>query len=489
MLIIPLHKPLNRQTFPLITAALIVVNVLVFALLQSGDEGVRERALAYYQQTKLHKIEFPAYLQWLPDERRSELDDNLSLREPARSYELFAALQTDEEFLQALRAGQVITAEHDQFTRWKRDRGEFDRQWEGAVTDRWLMRYGEIEPVRMFSAMFLHGGWDHLIGNMVFLGILGLLVEGTLGAGLFLGVYLLAGMGGQLFGLYWRWDEVGGMLGASGAIAGLMGAFCVLWGMRRVRFFYWFWVVFDYARVPALWMLVPWLGWELSSMVFDSEAGIGFDAHAGGMVAGALLAVGVRRLGWQRDAFMDEELQREAGAQARELAADLLGRLEYAQAFAAYQQLALQHPDDADIAIGCYRAARYAPGADIDRSAAAVLALRGSPKVLEQQLTVWQDYMQAKQQRPRVPPSVLISFIARLIDGGQLELGERLLNALLRLSKPPPAIAQLALALIRSPLASKQQRMRWLTWLQEQQLDSAAAEKARLIAQLEQHSD
>lgn len=489
MLIIPLHKPLNRQTFPLITAALIVVNVLIFALLQSGDEGVRERALAYYQQTKLHNIEFPAYLQWLPADRRSKLDDDLGSREPARSYALFAALQTDEEFLQALRAGQVITAQHDQFTRWKRDRVEFDRQWQGAVTDRWLMRYGEIEPLRMFSAMFLHGGWDHLIGNMVFLGILGLLVEGALGAGLFLGVYLLAGMGGQLFGLYWRWDEVGGLLGASGAIAGLMGAFCVLWGMRRVRFFYWFWVVFDYARVPALWMLVPWLGWELSSMVLNPEAGIGFEVHAGGMVAGALLAVGVRRLGWQHDAFMDEEFQREASDNARDQASELLGRLDYAHALAAYEELALTHPDDAEILLGRYRAARYAPGADIDRAAAAVLALGGSANVLEQQLAVWHDYMQAKQQRPRVPPSVLISFIARLIDGDQIDLTERLLKALLRLPKPPPTIAQLALALVRSPLASELQRMRWLNWLQEQQLDLAAAEKAGLIKQLEQHSD
>jgi len=487
MLIIPLHKPLNRQTFPLITAALIVINVLIYALLQSGDSGVRERALEYYQKAKLHEIEFPAYQQWLPPDQLEQLSGELSQREPARSYELFAALQTNEPFLQALRSNRVITAEHPEFSRWQRDRTEFDRQWDGTVTDRWKVRFGKFEPVRMFSAMFLHGGWDHLIGNMVFLGILGLLVEGALGAGLFLTVYVMAGMGGQLFSLYWRWDEVGSALGASGAIAGLMGAFCVLWGMRRVRFFYWFWVIFDYARVPALWMLVPWLGWELSSMIFDSEAAIGFDAHAGGIVAGALLAVGVRQLGWQREAFMNEELLREAGAQARDDAAGLLGRLDYAPALVAYEQLALEHPDDTEILVGRYRAARYAPGADIDRAAAAVLALSGPTAVFDQQLSVWQDYLQAKKQRPKVPLSAMTHFVGRLLAADRIELAEPLLNALIRLPRAPPVVAQLALVLVRSAAADSAMRLRWLSWLRSQRLDPAAAEKAELIAKLDIH--
>src|SRR5690606_22699464 len=139
------------------------------------------------------------------------------------------------------------------------------------------------------------------------LALIGLLVEGALGHGLFLAVYLLGGMGSALLSLLWRMGETGGALGASGAIAALMGAYCVLWGRRKVRFFWWFFVVFDYVKAPALVLLPVWLGWEVLNMAFNSQANIGFDAHAGGIVCGALLALGVRRLGWERREFLDAD--------------------------------------------------------------------------------------------------------------------------------------------------------------------------------------
>ena len=485
MLILPLHKPLTRETFPMVTAVLIVLNLLVFMLFQSGDDRARERALDHYQQHQLNQIEFPAYLDWLPEDRRQQLDQQLGQAEPARSIRLFSQLQADGDFQQALAADQVITREHPDYARWKRDRGEFDRQWSAAFTEQWFMRYGEIAPARMFAAMFLHGDWGHLIGNMLFLALLGLLVEGALGPALFISLYLLGGLGGQVFSLYWRWGEVGGLLGASGAIAALMGAFCVLWGMRRVRFFYWLVVIFDYVRAPALWLLLPWLGWELASMVLNPDAGIGFDAHAGGMMAGALLAVGVRRMGWEKREFMDEDERGETDLRLREQAAAAMGALNFGLALTLYDQLAAAHPEEAEIQVARYRAAKYQqPPAQIDRAASAVLALRGPDAVTTQQLHVWNDYMEAKAQRPSVSASALFNFLERLIDGGRLEPAERLLQALARMPTRPARLPQLALALVRQLPAQAPSRAHWLTWLQTQKVDPAAAEKARLISEL-----
>lgn len=257
MLIIPLHRAPTWANVPWVTLALIVVNVLVFAILQAGDAHVRERALDYYVQNDLAHWEFPAYRRWLETsgdagrrreafERSVEVDARLAAQ----------VLQSDAAFLAELRAGGPIAPDAEGGEDWRERRAEFDRLWDSAFTERWMIRFSEFDPGRMFGAMFLHGGAGHLIGNMLFLAVLGLLVEGALGHGAFLALYLLGGLGSAALSLAWRWGESGAALGASGAIAALMGAYCVLWGTRKVRFFWWFFVVFDYVKAPAL-VLLP----------------------------------------------------------------------------------------------------------------------------------------------------------------------------------------------------------------------------------------
>ncbi|HSX59997.1 MAG TPA: rhomboid family intramembrane serine protease, partial [Tahibacter sp.] len=332
MLIVPLHRPLNRANFPFATMALVVVNLFVFLFLQSGDGAAERRATAYYAETGLARIELPLYREWLqthPDERRQEWLDRLEGGPPPS---LTAQIvQSDAAFVRALQTDQILTPQDPRHADWKAQRDAFDRLWQQQFTQRHLLRNSEISPARLFSSMFLHGGFGHLLGNMIFLVVLGLLVEGALGAGLFLALYLLAGCGAGLTALAYHWGDAGGMLGASGAIAGLMGAYCVLWGMRKVRVFWWAFVVFGYSRVTALWLLPFWLGWEVFNLMANADAGVGFDAHAGGIVSGALLALAVRSLGWERRDFVDadEKADREkANDDALERALQHLGKLE-----------------------------------------------------------------------------------------------------------------------------------------------------------------
>src|SRR5690606_15057541 len=108
---------------------------------------------------------------------------------------------------------------------------------EKITTYRFFQRHSELDPVRLVTHAFLHGDVMHLLGNMFFLAALGLLVEGALGPWRFALLYLVGAVGAGLFSAAWNWGAPGGGLGASGAIAALMGAFCVLWGRRPVRFF------------------------------------------------------------------------------------------------------------------------------------------------------------------------------------------------------------------------------------------------------------
>ncbi|WP_330890381.1 rhomboid family intramembrane serine protease, partial [Rudaea sp.] len=376
MLIVPLHRSLNWANFPWMTAALILINFIVFFGLQSSDEAVFERAFEQYRASALDRIEFPVFRDWQQEHEKNARARDAMQRAPAE-FQL-QLMQANAEFVDALEAGRIIAPTWEGYADWREKRDEFNRLWSESYTERFKMRFSHLEPVRMFGAMFLHGGFGHLLGNMIFLALLGLLVEGALGPWLFLALYLAGGLGGQLVSLAVRWGEHGSALGASGAIASLMGAYCVLWGLRKVRVFYWFFVVFDYVSVPAIAVLPFWVGWEIFNLIGNRGAHVGFDAHAGGMVCGALLAFGVRRLGWERENFLAEDEQaeqREQNALRYEQAMQHLGRLEVPRAQALLQEIDAQEPGRLDVAVALYRCARYGDDAvAIDRRAARVLS-------------------------------------------------------------------------------------------------------------------
>ncbi|GAA0720893.1 rhomboid family intramembrane serine protease [Dokdonella soli] len=401
VLIIPLHRAPTLANFPWITLMLIVANVFVFLGLQSGDARVQERALDYYAQQGLAKWEFPAYRDWLAAHadagQRRALFERFADADGAVAIQV---LQSDAAFLADLRADKLITPQAKGHADWRERRDEFDRLWNAAFTERWMIHFSDFDPRRMFGAMFLHGGIGHLLGNMLFLALLGLLVEGALGHGLFLAVYLLGGLGSAMLSLLWRWGETGSALGASGAIAALMGAYCVLWGTRKVRFFWWFFVVFDYVKAPALVLLPFWLGWELLNLFWNKGAHVGFDAHAGGIVAGALLSLGARALHWERRDFLDEDAIAEAAADGRAAlvkAREHIGRLELPAARALLEPLAAARPEDFEVRVALYRCARYEPRTPrLAEAARAVLAIAThSASEVREQKALYDDYVKA----------------------------------------------------------------------------------------------
>lgn len=486
MLIVPLHRGLSWANFPWMTAALILVNCFVFAVLQSRDEAVFERAFAYYRANGLDRIEFPAFLAWQNEHGRDSRASDAMRTAPAE-FKL-QLLQADAEFVDALHADAVVTPARGGYAQWREKRDEFDRLWNESISERYQLRFSHVEPARMFGAMFLHGGVGHLLGNMIFLALLGLLVEGALGPWLFLALYLVGGLGGQAASLAFRWGEHGSALGASGAIAALMGAYCVLWGVRKVRVFYWFFVVFDYVRVPAIALLPFWIGWEIFNLVGNRGAHVGFDAHAGGMICGALLAFGVRRLGWERGNFLaEDELseQRELNASRFELAMQHLGRLEIAQARGLFADIDAQEPGRLDVAIALYRCARYGGETDaIDRAAANVFSFELHDRGEANQLgPVWTDYVRACGDAPRLPVGTVVQFAQRCMRFGADDLAESVLRTLAsRKSLPAGVDATWFVLAMRAAEGSAPRRAR-LEFILRSFPQSSYAAKARFLLQ------
>ena len=174
---------------------------------------------------------------------------------------------------------------------------EFIARW-GLVPREFLREVGspgttaQIVWLTPFTAMFLHAGVLHLMGNMLYLWVFGAPIEDLLGHLRFAGFYLACGLAAAAIQL--ASDPMGyrPTVGASGAIAGVLGAYLVSYPRRRLR------LLWPAVRIPAYWFLLPWIVIQVLSGVFywtAEEGGTAWWAHVGGFVAGIAL-VGSMRL-------------------------------------------------------------------------------------------------------------------------------------------------------------------------------------------------
>lgn len=144
----------------------------------------------------------------------------------------------------------------------------------------------------LISSMFLHGGWMHLAGNMLFLWIFGDNLEDEMGHGGFLVFYLASGLGAGLAHVMAAPGSVVPTVGASGAIAGVMGGYLLLFPRAKVDVLLILVVFFRVFVVPAWVMLGLWFGLQLLGGVGSDPdtGGVAYWAHAGGFLVGLVLA-------------------------------------------------------------------------------------------------------------------------------------------------------------------------------------------------------
>jgi membrane associated rhomboid family serine protease len=161
----------------------------------------------------------------------------------------------------------------------------------------WGLVPGAFSVVTVLTSMFLHGGWMHIIGNMLFLWIFGDNVEDRMGRGRYVVFYLLGGTVAALAQVLSDPTSEIPTIGASGAVAGVMGAYFVLYPRSRILTLVTLIVFWQVIEVPAVLFLGVWFVWQLFSGVGSSlttaqgqmAGGIAFWAHVAGFAAGALL--------------------------------------------------------------------------------------------------------------------------------------------------------------------------------------------------------
>jgi membrane associated rhomboid family serine protease len=174
----------------------------------------------------------------------------------------------------------------------------FEASLDPYTLNAFISQYGLV-PVQfhfsaIFTSMFLHGGWLHVLGNMWFLWIFGDNIEDILGHEKYLIFYLLCGIAAAVTQTFFNVDSRVPMVGASGAIAGVMGAYMVKFPHSRIKTLVFMLFIF-FIDVPAWFMLIYWFAVQFFSGVGSiaestaNDGGTAFFAHIGGFIAGIVL--------------------------------------------------------------------------------------------------------------------------------------------------------------------------------------------------------
>ena len=147
----------------------------------------------------------------------------------------------------------------------------------------------------LVSSMFLHGGWMHLIGNMIYLYIFGDNIEDELGKIKFIIFYIICGIFAGLSQALIDINSEIPMIGASGAISGILGAYLILFPKKEIKVFFWFFIFIKIFRIPAMYVIGCWIFIQFFSLNNSEESNVAYVAHIGGFIAGIIFILILRK--------------------------------------------------------------------------------------------------------------------------------------------------------------------------------------------------
>lgn len=443
MLIIPLAQKPTWRSLPVATLLLLFINFFVFVFLQLPDEKIESRFQDAYVQSRLAETEFPQYKRWLEerdDQRSKKIAPYLQKLEDSRDVATVAlVLQMDREFVTKLEQRQQKALSAAQFSAWREARVPVDAIWRKNFTEHYLFVPAVTAPVTYITHMFMHGGIGHLLGNMVMLVLIGMLVEQAVGMWPTMMFYFLGGLGSVFFEMPFHGNAWVGSLGASGAIAALMGAAAVLYGMRKVRFFYHVVFYFDFITLPAIIVLPVWIINEIWQwMLLHNVSNVAYLAHVGGLVVGALLAFAFKRMNATKQAVRLPSLDKlndDPQASRERRARHYLSQMNWDAALREFLVLARAEPENISYAEQVYKLSRMKPATDdFHRAALKLLSMAGSnAEHAPLQARTLIDYWALAKPAPQLSASSMAKLSKTLAKYGYSDAAELPANTLVKL--------------------------------------------------------
>ena len=444
MILMPYVQGITKSGLPFGVILLVLINTFVYFGPQSHDARRLERASIQYTESILPKVELPHYVDYLKERKETKKARTIeSLLSSRQVWYALRIMQSDDEFMKQLRAERIITPDNENFEQWRDARTRLDSFFESSFVERFKFDTARPTFITALTHQFLHAdAAGHLFGNMLILIFIGTAVEALIGTSRFLLGYLIGGIGAAAAFWLWRMNASEAAVGASGAISAAMGMFAVLFGTRRIPFFYFIIIYFDIIRAPALLALPIWLANEALQLLW-SGGHVAYDAHFGGLVSGAAIA-----LFWRSRALA--KLTDEAPALPPEKnplihARRMMEKQNFDAARRDYARVA-KTTEDCSVLRECWNVITLAPTTSPEYHDIVTAILRQRSRasdVNELVLQVFNHYLKNARPIPRISANTLAALAKRFLHLRRMEELEQVLRLLRSVAPAHPLRVEL----------------------------------------------
>jgi membrane associated rhomboid family serine protease len=333
-----------------VSISIIALNLLMFVVVGTSARDVEQQASRRAQEVIDYWTRHP-YLK-LPDEvlppgmSHSERDQLKLVAEAMRSVQGRPAPETEDRAEEQKELEALVRHLHE---------GVAEHPFKS-----WGLVPSDPKPLAFLTSMFIHTGWMHLLGNMLFFYLSGPFLEDAYGRPLFSVLYLTSGVAAALVHIASFPHSDAPLVGASGAIAGCMGAFLVRFVRRKIRFLYFYFIVMfrtGTVDLPA-WVVLPL--WFLEQIFFAGLAGssgVAYRAHVGGFLFGFVAALAIKQLRIE-EKYIAPKIEKQISVSqnpALEDGMDLLLKGDLEGARRSFAKVLAAEPRNADAHLGIWQ--------------------------------------------------------------------------------------------------------------------------------------
>lgn len=345
-MLIPLrHENMQGRRWPVVTFGIIALNIIVFL----GTHWTIDKQEPELGQVKIHLLLLAAtHPELRIPEKAEEFVNSIRTRNAA----LWKEAQNPNRDVYDLWDAKKRMQDEDPEA-LQQEMTSLGNSYAEKMSTSLLGKYAFIPAhptlLGLIAANFLHGGWLHIIGNMWFLWLAGAVLEDTWGRLIYPAFYLMAGVLALQVHAMVNVGSFTPTIGASGAIAGLMGAFLVRFPTTKIEMGWLLLYRFYRFKIAAYWLLPLWLVTEILYGSAAQSSGVAHWAHVGGFAFGALIAVAVKKSGLEQIA--EKGIQEKISWVSHPLLAQASEQMEKDQldpAAASLQKLLLEKPDSID---------------------------------------------------------------------------------------------------------------------------------------------
>lgn len=290
------HDKLLRR-LPYLTIGIIVLNLIIFVITLPIERSQEKNIEKIYKE-ELWALENEFFLEYIKD-HSNEINDP----------------RFQEKFYAAIENGEIVDTESDDYISWKEAHDRIQSLVEGRIFFRLGFKPKHISHVwTLITSMFLHIGFWHLFFNMLFLWLLGVNIEDHWGRPVFISLYLVGGIFASLFYSFFNVGSNIPLIGASGAISAVMGAFAVRFYNTKIKYFYFVLLLFRFGTVR----IYAWIAlgfWFLTQLFYayiyqGALSVVAFWAHVGGFIFGLSAGFGIKYLKVE-ERFLSEKIEKQ----------------------------------------------------------------------------------------------------------------------------------------------------------------------------------